>query len=80
MVRRVILDADTGVDDALAILLAMRSPELHVEAITAVSGNILRRKMAVVVDDGLVLGVAVVKIDRSLALQEEVVVDEGHED
>ena len=40
MVRRVILDADTGVDDALAILLAMRSPELHVEAITAVSGNI----------------------------------------
>ncbi|MEE2991768.1 MAG: nucleoside hydrolase [Gemmatimonadota bacterium] len=40
MVRRVILDTDTGVDDALAILLAMRSPELHVEAITAVSGNI----------------------------------------
>ena len=38
--RRVILDTDTGVDDALAILLAMRSPELQVEAITAVSGNI----------------------------------------
>ncbi|MBM3265773.1 MAG: nucleoside hydrolase [candidate division Zixibacteria bacterium] len=37
--RRIILDTDTGVDDALAILLAMRSPELHVEAITAVSGN-----------------------------------------
>ena len=38
--KRIILDTDTGVDDALAILLAMRSPELHVEAITAVSGNV----------------------------------------
>jgi inosine-uridine nucleoside N-ribohydrolase len=40
MARRIILDTDTGVDDALAILLAMRSPELQVEAITAVSGNV----------------------------------------
>ena len=40
MPRRIILDTDTGVDDALAILLALRSPELQVEAITAVSGNI----------------------------------------
>jgi len=39
MPRRVILDTDTGVDDALAILLAMRSPELHVEAVTGVCGN-----------------------------------------
>lgn len=37
--RRILLDCDTGVDDALAILLAMRSPELTVEAITTVSGN-----------------------------------------
>ena len=36
---RIILDTDTGVDDALAILLAMRSPELRVEAITGVCGN-----------------------------------------
>jgi inosine-uridine nucleoside N-ribohydrolase len=28
------------VDDAMAIFLALRSPELHVEAITAVSGNV----------------------------------------
>ncbi|MBT5875877.1 MAG: nucleoside hydrolase [Candidatus Latescibacteria bacterium] len=40
MSMRIILDTDTGVDDALAILLAMRSPELTVEAITAVSGNV----------------------------------------
>ena len=39
MPGRVILDTDTGVDDALAILLAMRSPELGIEAITGVCGN-----------------------------------------
>jgi len=37
---RIILDTDPGVDDAMAIFLALRSPELHVEAITAVSGNV----------------------------------------
>jgi purine nucleosidase len=38
--RRVIIDTDPGVDDALALLLAMASPELKVEAITVVSGNV----------------------------------------
>lgn len=38
--RRIVLDVDTGVDDALAILLALRSPELSVEAITTVAGNV----------------------------------------
>ena len=38
--RRIILDTDPGVDDAMAIFLALRSPELRVEAITAVSGNV----------------------------------------
>ena len=37
---RVIIDTDPGVDDALALLFAMRSPELHIEAITAVAGNV----------------------------------------
>jgi inosine-uridine nucleoside N-ribohydrolase len=40
MRRRVILDVDTGVDDALAIMLALRSPELEVLGITTVSGNV----------------------------------------
>src|SRR5262252_8865116 len=38
--QRIILDTDPGVDDAMAIFLALRSPELQVEAITAVSGNV----------------------------------------
>jgi pyrimidine-specific ribonucleoside hydrolase len=35
----VILDVDTGVDDALALLLAVRSPDLDLRAITCVAGN-----------------------------------------
>jgi inosine-uridine nucleoside N-ribohydrolase len=38
--QRVIIDTDPGVDDAFALLLAMRSPELKIEAITPVSGNV----------------------------------------
>ena len=38
--RRIIIDTDPGVDDALAILLALKSPEVKVEAITAVAGNV----------------------------------------
>jgi inosine-uridine nucleoside N-ribohydrolase len=37
---RVIIDTDPGVDDALALLLAMRSSELKIEGITAVAGNV----------------------------------------
>src|SRR5437764_10722445 len=37
---RVIIDTDPGVDDALALLLAMRSQELKIEAITPVAGNV----------------------------------------
>lgn len=38
--RKVIIDTDPGTDDALAILLALNSPELEVEAITTVPGNV----------------------------------------
>lgn len=34
------IDTDSGVDDALALLLALLSPELQVEAISTVSGNV----------------------------------------
>jgi inosine-uridine nucleoside N-ribohydrolase len=38
--RRVLIDTDPGVDDAFALLLAMRSPELKIEGITSVAGNV----------------------------------------
>ncbi len=37
--RPVILDDDPGVDDALAISLALHSPELEILGLTSVSGN-----------------------------------------
>lgn len=39
MPKRVIIDTDPGVDDTAAILLALASPELRVEALTAIYGN-----------------------------------------
>lgn len=38
--KHVIIDTDPGVDDALAMLLAFGSPEIRVEAITTVVGNV----------------------------------------
>lgn len=38
--RPVVIDTDPGVDDALALCLALCSPELRVEAITTVAGNV----------------------------------------
>ncbi len=38
--RKIIIDTDPGQDDALALLLALASPELDVLGITAVAGNV----------------------------------------
>jgi purine nucleosidase len=38
---RVVLDTDPGVDDALALLLALRSPEVDLIGVTTVAGNVL---------------------------------------
>ena len=38
--QRILIDTDPGVDDAFAITLAMRSPELQIAAITTVCGNV----------------------------------------
>lgn len=37
--RRIIIDADPGIDDSLAILMAIASPELRIEALTIAGGN-----------------------------------------
>lgn len=36
---RIILDADPGIDDAIAIMLALHTKEIQIEAITTVNGN-----------------------------------------
>jgi len=40
MARNMIIDCDTGMDDAVALLLALRSPEFNVLGITCVNGNV----------------------------------------
>ena len=39
-VTRAVIDTDPGIDDALALLLAWASPEMTVDAITTVAGNV----------------------------------------
>ena len=46
MARRIIMDTDPGQDDAVAILLALASPEIEVLGITAVAGNVPLRLTA----------------------------------
>jgi inosine-uridine nucleoside N-ribohydrolase len=40
MTRHLLIDTDPGIDDALAILLALASPEVRIEAVTVVAGNV----------------------------------------
>jgi inosine-uridine nucleoside N-ribohydrolase len=42
--RRVIIDTDPGTDDAMAIILALNSPEFKVEALTVVPGNVTAKQ------------------------------------
>ncbi len=38
--KRLIIDTDTASDDAVALIIALREPEVHIEAITVVAGNV----------------------------------------
>jgi len=38
--KKIIIDTDPGTDDALALMLALNSPELDVRAVTVVPGNV----------------------------------------
>lgn len=38
--KKIMIDCDVGVDDALALILAFHSPELDVKAVTGVNGNV----------------------------------------
>ena len=54
MVKKIIIDTDPGQDDAVAILLALSSPELEILGITTVAGNVplsLTTKNALIVTE-----------------------------
>src|SRR4051812_40365865 len=38
--RKFLIDTDTASDDAVAMIMALRAPDVRVEAITVVSGNV----------------------------------------
>lgn len=40
MSRYMLIDTDTASDDAVALIMALRSPDVHVTAITTVAGNV----------------------------------------
>jgi purine nucleosidase len=42
--KRIIIDTDPGVDDALTFLLALASPEVQLEALTTTQGNVTAEK------------------------------------
>jgi inosine-uridine nucleoside N-ribohydrolase len=42
--KKIIFDTDPGTDDAMALMLALNSPELDVRAITAVPGNVTAKQ------------------------------------
>ena len=56
MATRVLIDVDTGIDDALALLYAIAHPDLEVAAVSCVSGNVALSQ--VVINTCAVLGVA----------------------
>ena len=39
MPRHFLIDTDTASDDAVALVIAMQYPDVHIEAITVVAGN-----------------------------------------
>ncbi len=44
--NRVLLDVDTGIDDALEVVYLLSRPEVHVQAITCTAGNVGARQVA----------------------------------
>src|SRR6202140_3600201 len=40
MTRTLLIDTDTASDDAVALIMALRSPDVHVVAVTVVAGNV----------------------------------------
>ena len=37
---RLVIDTDTAIDDSIALIMALRNPDVTVDAITVVAGNV----------------------------------------
>lgn len=44
--KTIIIDCDPGLDDAVALLLAVASPDLEIQAVTVVAGNVVLERTA----------------------------------
>jgi inosine-uridine nucleoside N-ribohydrolase len=55
MKKKVMIDCDVGVDDALALILAFHSPELDVLGVTGVHGNVSLDKVMINIEKVLTL-------------------------
>ena len=51
MAKKILLDVDPGIDDAVALCMAMFNPQLEVVAVTAVGGNVQPDLLAEVLRD-----------------------------
>ena len=58
--------------------MAVHQPQLGYVAELYVLGNLLRHKMAMVINDGHVLGAAMVKLPGGVVGKQEIGVDECH--
>ena len=58
MPKRILIDADPGIDDACAILLALASPEISLEGISIVHGNCS-------LDQGTINGLSVLELGNA---------------
>lgn len=47
MTQKIVLDVDTGIDDSLALLYLLASPEAEILAITCTAGNVPARQVAI---------------------------------
>lgn len=65
--KRILIDCDPGIDDSLAILFALKSPALKIEAITAVSGNLTADRTSINVRKTLeLLGVSDIPVAQGM--------------
>ena len=47
MTRKFLIDTDTASDDAVALVMAAAAPDVHIEAVTVVAGNVPRSPRSV---------------------------------